>query len=264
MSYTSPALEGAYIVNDAVVVAQARELGTGYESRDWAAAPLGTFATPMPIDTIPRSEWADRIEAMDQAKAWPKDHKILSGFPSLDQARTNFCWANAPIACCHYVRAASGKPHVPLSPASIAAPIKNYKNKGGWGSQALKYLINNGAVPQSLWPANEINRNLDNDTSRQARKDYRVTEWWELDEGNFDQLATCLFMGYPVAIGLNWWGHEVTAVQLLTKDGEYFTDIDNSWGGWGDNGHGILTEQKSTADDQVAARVLTPDRGEYA
>jgi len=233
-------------------------LSTGYQDRDWDAFPEGSFATPLPLPLIPRSEWRDRIEQMDKEKRWPKDHKLASGCKSLNQNGTSYCWINAPVQCIHYVRAIQGEPHVALSPASVGAPIKNYRNVGGWGTQGLKYMTEHGVAPQSLWPANAISRQYDNEQSRAERKKYIVDEWWELKPRSFDQLVTCLLLGYPVAIGLSWWGHEVTACQVAVRGSDDFlVDIDNSWGSnWGDDGHSLLTQGKATPDDAIAARVV--------
>ena len=75
---------------------------------------------------------------------------------------------------------------------------------------------------------------------------------------NFDQLATCLLSGIPVAIGLNWWSHEVTAMDLVeTSPGVFGVRIWNSWGdGWEDRGMAVLSQSKATPDDAVAPRVV--------
>jgi hypothetical protein len=233
-------------------------MSRGYIPRDYQAFPAGTFAATMPLPTIPRSEWRDRIEQMDREKRWPKDHKLAAGFDSLDQNGTNYCWINGPTQCIHYVRAMQGETHVALSPASVGAPIKNYRNQGGWGSEGVKYMVEHGIAPQSLWPANAIDRKYDTEECRVERLKYKVDEWWELKERSFDQLMTCLLLGYPVAVGYSWWGHEVTAcMAAIQGSDDFFIDIDNSWGkGWKDNGHTLLTESKATPDDAVVPRVV--------
>lgn len=262
MAYESD-LRGRTIIDDgnyrqyAASSATPDGLSRGYIPRDYAAFPEGVFAAPFPLPTIPRSEWRDRIEQMDREERWPKHHKQRAGFPSLDQNGTNYCWINAPVQCIHYVRAMQGEPHVALSPASVGAKIKNYKNVGGWGSQGLQYMTEHGVAPVELWPANAIERKYDNEASRAARVQYVVDEWWELKDRSFEQLMTCLLLGYPVAIGLNWWGHEVTACAAAVRGGDYLVDIDNSWGeDWEQGGHALLSESKATPDDAVAPRVV--------
>jgi len=238
------------------------EFGKGYGIRDYGAAPLGTFGDTFPKKLyIDSTLWPEMIEKADKNKAQPFHHKQLDGFDSLNQSNTNYCWGNAVIQGIHYLRAMNGLPHVPLSPASVCAPIKRYKNQGGWGSQALKYCVDHGVVPQSMWPANSRDKKYNNEETKAIRKEYQVNEFYELPDRSFHALVSCLLRGWPVAIGLNWWRHEVLAcgVHIKGSDPESDTvvEIDNSWGtGWGDNGHGILVRAKATPDEAVCARVI--------
>lgn len=235
-------------------------VGRGYEKRNWERWPHGAFAAKFPLPTIPRSEWPDRIEELTKRQATLPHAKRRQGWQSLSQGRTNYCWINAVIAAQHYLRAIAGLPHVPLSPASVGAKIKNFRNVGGWGSEGLEYVIEHGAVPQALWPANAIDRRYDTPEADEARQRFRVPEWWELRPKNFDELMTALLLGFPVPIGLLWWRHEVCAVAPLVLGRDAFgVEIDNSWGAsWGEDGHGVLTETKAKPDDAVCPRVVTP------
>jgi len=236
-------------------------LGRGYEPRDFDAEPFGSVVPPFAVPEIPRSEWADRIEERERHKSKLRDLKVWRGFRSLNQQQTSYCWANGVVAGMHYARPVAGLPHVDLSPASVAAPIKGYRNVGGWGSQAVAYIVKNGVAPQSVWPANAIEPKYDNEESRQARKQYRIVEFEEAKPNSFAALATALLSGFPVAIGLRWWGHLVIAHDLLKIGRDAFaTEIDNSWGsGWGDLGHGVLTEEKSLPDEATVIRFILPE-----
>lgn len=265
MTYVSD-IKGRFIIDESVSrfdegAVTPDGLSKGYVRRDYEAFPVGVFAAPFPLPLIDWAEMPERIKDMTAQKRWAKDHKILAGFKSLDQNGTNYCWINAPVQCIHYVRAIQGEPHVALSPASVGAKIKNYRNVGGWGSQGLLYMTENGVCPQSMWPANAIKKQYDTAESREERKKYIIDEWWELKPNNFQQLCTCLLLGYPVAIGLNWWSHEVTACALAIRgsdpQSDILTDIDNSWGTkYGDDGHALLVRSKATPDDAVVPRVV--------
>lgn len=233
-----------------------KDMSKGYESRDWSAHPLGTFCAAFPFPEFPRSEWRDRIEQQVKSRAVPQMHR--RGFKSLNQNGTNYCWINAVIQGIHYARVKAGYQHVPLSPASVGAPLKGYRNVGGWGSQGAQYCMEHGVVPQSLWPANAIDRKYDTEASRAERQKYKIAEMYELKPNDIGQLITALLMGFTVAIGLNWWGHEVLAVAPLALGSDSFgSTIDNSWGDWQEDGFGNLNESKSTPDDAVAIRVIT-------
>jgi hypothetical protein len=217
------------------------------------------YAEPFNIPVIPRSEWPARIEEKDRTKTWIRDLCEQAGLGVLNQNGTSFCWINAPTHCMEIVRVVMGQPLVRLSPASVGCKIKNFRNQGGWGTEGLHYIAEHGTVPQSLWPPNAISRQYDTAAANGERPKYRCLEWWELRDRNFDQVATCVLLNIPVAVGYNWWAHEVTAVGLKVSGGRFLLEIANSWGAnWEDRGYGLLSESKGTPDDAIAPRVATP------
>lgn len=237
-------------------------MSKGREARDWQKQPFGSppfqaSASPLPAK-IPRSEWPAKCEALEKSGQLLSQRRKRAGLKSLDQNGTNYCWCNAVVSAMRLARLFQNEPIIDLSPASVAAPIKGYRNNGGWGGEALDYIIKNGIAPQSDWPANAINRQYDNATSQASRQKFKVTEWWELQSGDFDMLFTLLLYQIPVAIGLNWWSHEVCAVDPLWVNGKPQVRIWNSWSDdWSDEGMGTLTESKATHDDAVAPAVAT-------
>lgn len=229
-------------------------MSKGREARDWSVvghcSMRGARALP---NTIPRSEWSTRIQAMEASKSRVSDLLVQAGIPPLDQNGTNYCWTNGVVTCIESNRCANGLPYVKLSPASVAAPIKGYRNQGGWGGEALEYIVANGIATAALWPPNSISRSYFDGTRENAAL-HKVTEWYDLNSRNFDQLMTCLLLRIPVAIGLNWWSHEVAAIDpVVVSPDRYGVRIRNSWGpSYGDNGFAILTEAKATPDDACA------------
>lgn len=175
-----------------------------------------------------------------------------------DQGRTNYCWANAPAHCVEILGAMQGQGYVPLSAASVAAPIKNYRNVGGWGREALQYIADGGIVPAASWPSNAIDRAYDTEANRRAALGYRVAEWWVLADRGVDHLVSCLLRGWPVAVGYGWWSHEVTAIDAAWLDGAIAVVINNSWGqSWGTRGRGVIQGDRIAPDDAVCARAIT-------
>lgn len=229
---------------------------------DLSARPQGLMAysdvaNPFPDSLlIPRSEWQARIQELDATKSSIPDLCDQAGLPVKDQKRTNYCWANAPTHCVEVVRVLEGHAPVVLSAASVGAQVKNYWNTGGWGKEALDFIIAHGVVPDDKWPNAEINKKYATPENLAEAKKFAVTGWWELEPRNLDQLISCLLRRVPVAVGYNWWSHEVTAVRPLWLDGEVALQIDNSWGQqWGTNGRGTLQGRKMLPDDAVAPYV---------
>ena len=236
------------------------ERPTGLELRN-RKTPFGAMAGAPAFPAkyrIPRSEWEARIKEKERLKANLSDLAAISGLPCKAQNPTNYCWVFAPTYCVELLFTLQGQGKVQLSPASAGGPIKNWRNVGGWGEEALAFIIKYGLVPSSKWPDTAIDKRLNTPANRQLAMDYRVTEWWELQPGNLDELISCLLRGWPVAVGYNWWGHEVTAVEAVWVDGEVAIRIRNSWGmGWGAKGYSILQGHKMLPDDAVSPRLAT-------
>lgn len=236
-------------------------MSKGRMARDWTRQPFGSVAPKFTdhFEKIPRSKWSDLIKQKAATKSRMRDFYEYLKIGPLDQNGTNYCWCNAVVSAMRLMRAKEGQQFVELSPASVAAPIKGYSNVGGWGGEALAYIREHGICEASLWPANAISRKYDTAESQANRLLHKVTEWYELASGDFDALATCLLLGFPVAIGLNWWSHEVCALDLVEiSAGRFGVDILNSWGrSYGENGIATLSESKGTPDDACAIRATT-------
>lgn len=224
------------------------------------STPFGEIPEAQPFPRhllIPRNEWQARIQEIKETGSSNADLARFFKIPVLNQANTNFCWMNSPVFAAMIIRAQQGQAYIPLSPASAAAQITGYKNVGGWGETAIRWLAKNGVAPQKLWPANAIDRQFKTAASDRAALQFRVTEWFELVPRNLDELISALLRRIPVCIGLNWWRHEVTAMDAAWIDGEIAILIANSWGtNWGTNGYGILRGNKMLPDDAVSPAVM--------
>lgn len=220
------------------------------------------FMQPFDLPLIPRSEWPDRIAEMERDKSRLSDIGKQNGMSVKSQDGVGYCWAFGTTTSVEYARAVMGLPHVELSATSVAAPIKNYADQGGWGKEALAYFVQHGCCKTSTWPEVPVGRNRRYDTaeSQQERQQFKVTEWYEIRHGDFDAVMTALFNRLPCAVGFSWWGHLVCACDPVALPGGGFGyRIQNSWGtNWSEQGFGILNESKGRPDDiTVVPRVTT-------
>lgn len=231
-------------------------LSKGRIPRDFSKVPYGSMPN-VPAFGLPifsKQELADRAnDKIKGVNGASTNRKIIQagGVIALDQNGTNYCWINAVIQMIQCLRAIQGLPNIKLSPASVGAPIKGYRNSGGWGGEGLEYIVKNGVASIETWPANAIKESYDNAASQASRALHKVTEF--MDVISYEQMATLLVLGFPVAIGLNWWSHEVLAVDY-NPDGTVV--ILNSWTPtWGDEGYSTLSASKANPDDACCAFV---------
>lgn len=231
----------------------------GYKKRDYNKDPYGSleYTTKFDIPLIPRDEWADRIEEMNKERALLSQLADSKKLSVLHQNGTSYCWMNGYIQAMHYLSLVMTGDFTLLSPASCAAIIKNFQNRGGWGKDAIAFLAKHGAVPQTLWPPNAIDKKYDTAEADEARKPNRLLEWYELKPRNFDQCMTAALLRYPYGAAFNWWRHLICAVDPVVMGKDEFGILhDNSWGkGWGKEGRVIFAEGKGTPDEAHAPRV---------
>lgn len=250
-----------FIINDDTPndVLFPQEFGRGLEleARPQGFAHAAT-ANPFPDSfLIPQSDWQGLIQERKSRKAGITYECDRVGLKVKDQQQTNYCWANGPTHATEIIRVMQGLAPVALSAASVAAQVTNFRNVGGWGDDALQWIIKNGIDPESVWPNAAISRQYATEANKTLALNYRVTEWWELEPKNLNQLISAVLHDIPVAVGFSWWSHEVCAVDADWIDGAIALVIDNSWGtSWGKNGRGTLQGRKMLPDDAVAPRVV--------
>lgn len=255
---------GEQIIDDATPVAAINPLGfaTGYRGMFRSGQSADDVTSPFPQQLlIPQSDWQGWIEDQERSKSRLSDLAIQAGLICKNQEQTSLCWANAPTHLVELNRVVQNQAAVILSPASVAGPINGFRNEGGYGEDALKQLIHFGAVPVGHWPANAIDRRYYTAANKALALQYRCTEWWRLRPHNLQEHISCLLRRIPVAVGLGYWGHEVSDYEAVWVNGQIGVRFRNSWSeDWpsrGARGFSIRQGNKILADDAVCIRAST-------
>ena len=207
----------------------------------------------MGIPLIDPDDWDDWIQHQEDDQSTIEDLCREFDLACLNQGSTNYCWVNAPTHCAEIVRLQQTGQVYSYSPASCGAPIKNFRNIGGWGSQALARMKVHGINESKDWPDNAISRRHFTDENKAKAKANIVLEWYVLN--SWEERVSCILQGFPTADGYNWWRHEVTGVGIAKRSHDL--RIRNSWGmGWGNDGFAWLKGSRKHANDSVALRVI--------
>lgn len=239
----------------------------GTKARDLKTRPRGAGLREAGLTLIPRSEWPTRVAALQAANAGLMA-LCYGHVPDNDQAQTSYCWGNGPVSGAMHLRYAQGEAPLYLSAASVCGPISGYRNVGGWGLDAVQFLVTTGCVRDSLWPNAAINRAYASKPEVKADYPRHKLLVANVDLGAtgkmFDEVVTCVLLGAPVPVGYDWWGHEVVAVGLTIENGKPYLILRNSWGdSWdgGDKGYFKLPEgtrsNQGTPNDAQAMLMMT-------
>lgn len=239
-------------------------IGYGLIPRDYDKVEYGAVehAGPVPLPLIPRAEWKDRIREMERTKSRISDIADASEVPCLDQNGYGYCHAFSVCHAAMDLRAIMNQPFKLLSASSNGGPVTGYRNKGAWIMDNLKQAAEVGFAEASLYPM-LTTKNEWTPQAEASAAENKVTEWWELQRRNFDEVMTCLLSRVPVVVGLNWWGHAIEYLDPVFDDTGFGVLFQNSWkaswGGMG-NGRAILMERGSKSavpDEAYAPRQLT-------
>ncbi len=228
---------------------QDRGLRTGCQP----ALPSERKGTPFAekIDIIPASKRKALIKA--RANSRLSDLIVDAKLPCYDQGGTNYCWAHAGTLAVNATAIAAGQAMVELAPESVAVPVTGGRNRGGTLTEALDQLVEYGVAERQYIPKNGFKQSRFDDGWIANRKLHRIHEYYPVTGPNiWDQIATGLVAGgFAFMVGLDWWGHAVTYLDLnLDDDGEEIVDFRNSWDkDYGDNGFASLSRDRGTPVD---------------
>lgn len=258
------------------------EIGYGLVPRNYGAVPVGsmegsvTFEAVTDMPLIPMEEWPERIAEKVAKKSQLSDiwRTANNGgpIPSLDQNGRGYCWSHSAVTAAITLRAVANMPYVRLSAYAVACIIKNYRDEGGWGAQALDWIIKHGVPSVEFWPEKSVNRNNDNEAMRANASLHKISEGWiDLQAAQYDrtlsaqQVGTCLLSNVPGIFDYNFWRHSVGGHDLVdvypnrsARDlRRYGVRIKNSWtDSYGTQGWGVLTDSKAWPDGATAPRSI--------
>lgn len=197
------------------------------------------------------------------------------------------CWAHSTTSAALVGRAKDGQPYADLSAYAIACIIKNYRDEGGWNGESMKFLRERGCPTSEFWAQQSTSRSNDNPKTWENAALHKMSEWEDIDEGDFDMQATHCLLGNPHALDLNWWSHSICGCDLVdgtatfnaggmrTETGKTMDAIEfdqiwetdtygaafgiriwNSWGdSWEQAGMAVLTEGKARNNGAIALLV---------
>lgn len=251
---------------------------SGFIPRDYDAHPLGSYEGTSPFPSELRydeKQLKEIFEEQERTKTGLKDMIDTAPQQWLNQSPTNYCWCYAVVHGVMIVRWVAGLPWERLSPFSVAAIIKNFKNNGGWGSQALTHIVKHGVASEKFWPMEAPNmssreRETANmsairdgrqylESSRIDAAKHVITEFYELDDRDWLGKLSCLARRMPVPSGYNWMGHEMCSIRgVILPNGELGCEDMDHYGSGGKYNSRIMTEKKGTADDAVVPLVSPP------
>lgn len=265
VSYSTDLGSNPFIIDDSnadKLVTEWREEGYsfGMTQRDYRSIPFGSASKPASYQyqfESNRQKLIDRIKRADDLEATPDHWRIKGEVPILDQNGYGYCWCYATIGAVMTCYAMTGRKSPILNPFMTAWIGKNFRDQGGWGEEALRYIEQLGIVEAEYWPEHSTDRSLiQNENVKTSAAKHKVTQSLELPPNEILALVSVLtdpVMPRPVVLGLPWWGHEVYGVRAGYKDGQFLVKIANSWKfTWGEQGCAWLTEKKATAAEQIA------------
>ena len=234
---------------------------TGLKPRNYKTHPVGcyAFAPPFPEDAlIPESDWPARLAAQQANKSSLLDlrNSNYDTLKSLDQDGLGLCWAFSSTKAVMYVRAINNLPPIRLSAWFVAGCVKGWQDEGGWGAESLGFIVENGAPAESFCPS--YKRSYDNAETRANAAMHKCTEWWDGGDGRDKmrkQLVTCLLLGIPCVVDLDWMGHSMCCIAVESLD-PLRVVFDNSWGDQGDKGLYRAEGSKAIPDALIIPRVV--------
>jgi len=238
----------------------------GYVSRDYEKHPVGYCSPTYQGEVYDRSDWPDLISAQQKNQSSPLDVHKFNDVPILNQTTWKYCWMFAIVAGVmnRYAFQGINDPVSELSATAVAAQGKNYRNKGGYCSEAVEYVQKFGIPEASTWPNNKSGRSYSRlETVKESSKRSNIVQFEDIGQG-VDKAISALISPdpAPVTFSLRWWRHAILGLSVSYRKrrnpldlNSYRLNFVNSYGPrYEQNGFGKLAGTQMVADEYIVIR----------
>lgn len=233
----------------------------GYTVRDFKAEPFGSVAPEATVERIRKKDWREVYELGKKNQSFALHAHKRNKVKILNQGSLPYCWMFGTVCAVMTRYAIQGIDPVPyLSATGPAAQGKNFKKKGGWASEAIRYIEEFGIPTVDKWPERSLSRRLaKSPTVKKSANRHKVTQFRELPSEDFEMAMSALLQGNVVTLGLSWWGHLVCGLAPVLENGKWGIEYANSWGpDWGNKGFGKLFGRKAIAHEYFLVETVSP------
>jgi hypothetical protein len=199
----------------------------GLDPRNFAAKPVGSMrgAPTATFTKYPRDQWPALLREQTLKKGRCSDAREtgMNGqrIPSRDQNGRGYCWAHSTVSATLIDRATANLPYADLSAYAIACMIKGFRDQGGSNDESMQFIREKGCPTSATWAQKSTSRSNDNPATWEEAAKYKMQEWNDIPEGDFDMQATFSLLGRPFAIDLNWWSHSICGCDLVDGTASY-------------------------------------------
>ena len=199
------------------------------------------------VQLIDRSQWLPLIRSGVGQRM--RAIHARAGRKSKNQGQTPTCWMHAAVGLLEITEIAQGNRYTPLSALQAASVCTGGRMRGGYSQEAIAELVATGAATEAV-----AGRTF---TWNPAWKDdaakHQIIAGKFVHAKNIDEQVSLIFEGYPLIVGLDWWGHEIILDAMFENSGTPIVGFLNSWGDdWGDHGAGTLSLSKSVSSTAFA------------
>lgn len=243
----------------------------GYVARDYRAEPVGSDFPAYDGAEHKMADWPELIELQNERQASPLDFHQENAVPMLNQGRLKYCWCFALVSGImnRYAYSGINEPVPHLSATAPAAQGKRYRNRGGYLSEAVRFIEEYGLPTVENWPEDSLDRSLAGKASvKKSAARHTLISFEDMGRGDFELAVSALIdpdAACPVAFSLPWWRHAICGLKMEyrgtnpNKLESYGLTFANSYSSkWGDDGYGTIWGEKLRGQEFIAIRQVKP------